>query len=93
MADETGEPTAEAANHPSYDPAGEVVGVCQELIRMDTSNYGDDPGPGERKAAEYVAAQFTAVLDAVAAAPPPRFSGGVDGRPCTARWAAGTRSA
>jgi hypothetical protein len=27
-------------------------------------------------------AQFTAVLDAVVAAPPPRFSGGVDGRSC-----------
>jgi hypothetical protein len=38
-------------------------------------------------------AQFTAVLDAVAAAPPPRFSGGGSGRPCTARWAAGTRYA
>ncbi len=33
----------------------EVVEVCRELIRMDTSNYGDDSGPGERKAAEYVA--------------------------------------
>jgi acetylornithine deacetylase/succinyl-diaminopimelate desuccinylase-like protein len=34
---------------------GEVVDLCRELIRMDTSNYGDDSGPGERKAAEYVA--------------------------------------
>jgi acetylornithine deacetylase/succinyl-diaminopimelate desuccinylase-like protein len=33
----------------------EVVDLCRELIRMDTSNYGDDSGPGERKAAEYVA--------------------------------------
>src|SRR4051812_45161531 len=40
---------------PSYDPAAEVVDLCRELIRMDTSNYGDDSGPGERKAAEYVA--------------------------------------
>jgi len=38
------------------DPAGEVVEVCRELIRIDTSNYGDQEGPGERKAAEYVAA-------------------------------------
>jgi acetylornithine deacetylase/succinyl-diaminopimelate desuccinylase-like protein len=38
------------------DPAGEVVDLCRELIRIDTSNYGDDSGPGERKAAEYVAA-------------------------------------
>lgn len=34
----------------------EVVDLCRELVRMDTSNYGDDSGPGERKAAEYVAA-------------------------------------
>jgi acetylornithine deacetylase/succinyl-diaminopimelate desuccinylase-like protein len=40
---------------PAYDPAGEVVDLCRELIRMDTSNYGDQEGPGERKAAEYVA--------------------------------------
>ncbi|RYP83629.1 M20/M25/M40 family metallo-hydrolase [Nocardioides guangzhouensis] len=40
---------------PSYDPAAEVVELCRELIRIDTSNYGDEEGPGERKAAEYVA--------------------------------------
>jgi len=34
---------------------GEVVDLCRDLIRMDTSNYGDDSGPGERKAAEHVA--------------------------------------
>jgi acetylornithine deacetylase/succinyl-diaminopimelate desuccinylase-like protein len=39
-----------------YDPAGEVVELCRDLIRFDTSNYGDDEGPGERKAAEHVAA-------------------------------------
>ncbi|WP_051551724.1 M20/M25/M40 family metallo-hydrolase [Nocardioides sp. URHA0020] len=37
------------------DPAGEVVELCRELIRFDTSNYGDGSGPGERKAAEHVA--------------------------------------
>ncbi|GAA1773356.1 M20/M25/M40 family metallo-hydrolase [Nocardioides hankookensis] len=37
------------------DPADEVVELCRELIRIDTSNYGSDEGPGERKAAEYVA--------------------------------------
>jgi acetylornithine deacetylase/succinyl-diaminopimelate desuccinylase-like protein len=37
------------------DPAAEVVELCRELIRIDTSNYGDEDGPGERKAAEYVA--------------------------------------
>ncbi|MGN6781630.1 MAG: M20/M25/M40 family metallo-hydrolase [Marmoricola sp.] len=40
---------------PSHDPAAEVVGICQDLIRIDTSNYGDVEGPGERKAAEHVA--------------------------------------
>ncbi|GAA4745338.1 M20/M25/M40 family metallo-hydrolase [Nocardioides endophyticus] len=43
-------------HHAVPDPAGEVVDLCRELIRIDTSNYGDDSGPGERKAAEYVAA-------------------------------------
>ncbi|YAL84558.1 M20/M25/M40 family metallo-hydrolase [Dermacoccaceae bacterium W4C1] len=35
-------------------PADEVVELCQDLIGIDTSNYGDGTGPGERKAAEYV---------------------------------------
>ena len=34
----------------------EVVDLCRDLIRIDTTNFGDDSGPGERKAAEYVAA-------------------------------------
>src|SRR6478609_12164965 len=38
------------------DPAGEVVDLCRALIRFDSSNCGDDSGPGARKAAEYVAA-------------------------------------
>jgi len=38
-----------------YDPAAEVVDLCRDLIRIDTSNYGDAEGPGERKAAEHVA--------------------------------------
>jgi acetylornithine deacetylase/succinyl-diaminopimelate desuccinylase-like protein len=33
----------------------EVVEICRDLIRIDTSNFGDDSGPGERKAAEHVA--------------------------------------
>ncbi|MCZ2404188.1 M20/M25/M40 family metallo-hydrolase [Paenarthrobacter sp. Z7-10] len=37
-------------------PEDEVVGICQELIRIDTTNFGDNKGPGERKAAEYTAA-------------------------------------
>ncbi|MFX4292637.1 M20/M25/M40 family metallo-hydrolase [Streptomyces bohaiensis] len=39
----------------------EVVELCRDLIRIDTSNYGDDSGPGERKAAEYVAEQLAEV--------------------------------
>jgi acetylornithine deacetylase/succinyl-diaminopimelate desuccinylase-like protein len=35
-------------------PSDEVVRICQELIRIDSTNYGDGTGPGEREAAEYV---------------------------------------
>ncbi|MDE9366511.1 M20/M25/M40 family metallo-hydrolase [Luteipulveratus sp. YIM 133132] len=42
-------------------PEEEVVRICQELIRIDTSNYGDEEGPGERKAAEYVMTELTEV--------------------------------
>ncbi len=38
-----------------YDAAAEVVEICRDLIRIDTTNFGDQPGPGERKAAEHVA--------------------------------------
>ncbi len=39
----------------------EVVDLCAELIRIDTSNYGDHSGPGERAAAEYVAEKLAEV--------------------------------
>jgi acetylornithine deacetylase/succinyl-diaminopimelate desuccinylase-like protein len=39
-----------------YDPAAEVVDLCRDLIRIDTTNAGGGSGPGERKAAEHVAA-------------------------------------
>jgi len=42
-------------------PDGEVVDLCRDLIRLDTSNYGDGSGPGERKAAEYVAEKLSEV--------------------------------
>ena len=32
----------------------EVVDLCRDLIRFDTTNPGDGTGPGEREAAEYV---------------------------------------
>lgn len=38
-----------------YSPERETLEICRDLIQIDTSNYGDDSGPGERKAAEYVA--------------------------------------
>ncbi|GAA4726173.1 M20/M25/M40 family metallo-hydrolase [Isoptericola chiayiensis] len=41
------------APHPSAED--EVVGICRDLLRIDTSNYGEGEGPGERKAAEHVA--------------------------------------
>ncbi|ALE05985.1 hypothetical protein AL755_11740 [Arthrobacter sp. ERGS1:01] len=37
-------------------PDEEVVGICQDLIRFDTSNFGTNEGPGERAIAEHVAA-------------------------------------
>jgi acetylornithine deacetylase/succinyl-diaminopimelate desuccinylase-like protein len=39
----------------------EVAGLCSDLIRIDTSNYGDHSGPGERAAAEHVAALLAEV--------------------------------
>lgn len=44
----------------------EVVDLCRDLIRIDTSNFGDSSGPGERAAAEYVAASLAEVgIDSV----------------------------
>jgi acetylornithine deacetylase/succinyl-diaminopimelate desuccinylase-like protein len=42
-------------------PAEQVVELCRDLIRIDSTNYGDDSGPGEREAAEYVAASLAEV--------------------------------
>ncbi|WP_411104225.1 M20/M25/M40 family metallo-hydrolase [Streptomyces sp. cmx-4-9] len=38
------------------DCATDVVSICRHLLRTDTTNPGDGSGPGERVAAEYVAA-------------------------------------
>jgi acetylornithine deacetylase/succinyl-diaminopimelate desuccinylase-like protein len=43
------------------DPQQEVVDICRDLIRIDTSNYGDGSGPGERAAAEHVMGLLTEV--------------------------------
>lgn len=45
----------------TYDPAAEVLQICRDLVRIDTTNFGDGSGPGERKAAEYVAASLDEV--------------------------------
>jgi acetylornithine deacetylase/succinyl-diaminopimelate desuccinylase-like protein len=39
----------------------EVVELARDLIRIDSSNYGDGSGPGEREAAEYVAGKLAEV--------------------------------
>jgi hypothetical protein len=45
----TGAPSREEAQQRAVD---EVAMTCSELIRIDTSTYGDGNGPGERKAGE-----------------------------------------
>lgn len=52
------EPDGTAREH---GPDREVVQFCSELIGIDTSNYGPDGGPGERKAAEYIAEKLDEV--------------------------------
>ncbi|MHA7127413.1 M20/M25/M40 family metallo-hydrolase [Janibacter indicus] len=43
-------------------PEHEVVRICRDLLRIDTSNYGPgQDGPGEREAADYVVAQLREV--------------------------------
>ncbi len=52
MTDENRTPTAAELD---------AVAICRELIRIDSSNYGDGSGPGEREAAEYVMGLLTEV--------------------------------
>lgn len=42
-------------------PTDEVTDLCRELIRIDSSNFGDGSGPGEREAADYVVARLREV--------------------------------
>src|SRR3954447_25833025 len=42
-------------------PEDEVARICADLIRIESVNYGDGSGAGERKAAEYVMEQLTEV--------------------------------
>ncbi len=39
----------------------EVVSICRDLLRIDSSNYGDGSGPGERATAEHVAGLLSEV--------------------------------
>lgn len=49
-------------NHaPAITATDEVARICQELLRFDTSNFGNNEGPDERKAAEYVMELLTEV--------------------------------
>ncbi|MEO8328696.1 MAG: M20/M25/M40 family metallo-hydrolase [Candidatus Nanopelagicales bacterium] len=50
-----------AASATPGDAASEVLELCQDLMRIDTSNYGDDPRSIERPAAEYVAEKLSDV--------------------------------
>lgn len=54
-----------ASAHPV--PTDEVIGLCQDLLRIDTTNTGDnDTSVGERRAAEYVAEKLAEVgIDSV----------------------------
>ncbi len=52
------------APHPSSlppAPEDEVVDLCAGLLRIDSSNYGDGSGPGERAAGEHVMGLLTEV--------------------------------
>jgi acetylornithine deacetylase/succinyl-diaminopimelate desuccinylase-like protein len=48
-----------SADHPSAQD--EVATLCSDLIRIDSTNPGDNSGPGERTAAEHVAGLLGAV--------------------------------
>ena len=46
---------------PLPDAEAEVITLAQELIRIDSANFGDGSGPGEAEAAEYVDARLREV--------------------------------
>jgi acetylornithine deacetylase/succinyl-diaminopimelate desuccinylase-like protein len=55
------DPAATSATSPPSSAADEAVELCRDLLRIDSSNYGDGSGPGERAAAEYVAERLAEV--------------------------------
>jgi acetylornithine deacetylase/succinyl-diaminopimelate desuccinylase-like protein len=50
----TDRPSATTSSPASSPAEQEVADLCRDLLRIDTSNYGDGSGPGERAAAEHV---------------------------------------
>lgn len=46
---------------PLPDAEGEVVGLLQDLIRIDSANFGDGSGPGEIGVADYVSQRLSEV--------------------------------
>jgi acetylornithine deacetylase/succinyl-diaminopimelate desuccinylase-like protein len=52
---------SEQASSAAVAAQDEVAALCSDLIRIDTSNRGDHSGPGERAAAEHVAALLAEV--------------------------------
>ncbi len=52
---------SEVTESASTSPVDEVVRLCRDLIRIDSTNYGDGSGPGEAEAAAYVVAQLREV--------------------------------
>src|SRR5262249_18626156 len=55
LGDMAGESAGETTQETPKSHETEGVDRWPDLIRIDTTNFGDDSGPGERKAAEYVA--------------------------------------
>jgi acetylornithine deacetylase/succinyl-diaminopimelate desuccinylase-like protein len=47
-----------SVNTGTVDIDAEVVSITQDLIRIDSTNFGDDSGPGEAAVAEYVEASL-----------------------------------
>jgi acetylornithine deacetylase/succinyl-diaminopimelate desuccinylase-like protein len=54
MAKTRGGNRSSSTNFGTASPRDEVVELCRDLIRIDTSNFGDASGPGEAAAAAYV---------------------------------------
>lgn len=50
-----------SADRPPNDELDETAAIARDLIRFDTSNYGEGKANGEREAAEYVEAKLAAL--------------------------------